>query len=309
MDAVEALFGAFALPFMNRALIVLLALSVVSGILAVLINLRGLEFVSDGLTHAVFPGLAVGAVLGGHEAMLGAALIAALTASVVLTVVQHAGVASDTAIAIVLVATFSVGVLIVSSGPGATSQLESLLFGRLFTMASAEVVPLIVLCVAALAAVLITVKYQVFRAFDPDGIRSSGQRILGLDLILNGAIAIVVVAAASAIGTLLVLALLIVPGAVARLASQRLWLLFPLAVGFAVLASWLGLSAGFAISVGGGIDVPGGATVAATFVVGYACVLLIRIARDARRRGRAKTAGASNTLVDSAERRAGLVVR
>ena len=47
----------------------------------------------------------------------------------------------------------------------------------------------------------------------------------------------------TAIGTLLVLALLIVPGATARLLSNRLFALFPLAVGFAALCAWLGLAA------------------------------------------------------------------
>ena len=59
MTAWDALFGAYALPFMGRALVVLLVLAVVAGLVGVLVNLRGLEFISDGLTHAVFPGLAI----------------------------------------------------------------------------------------------------------------------------------------------------------------------------------------------------------------------------------------------------------
>ena len=95
------------------------------------------------------------------------------------------------------------------------------------------------------------------------GSRAAGDSALALDLVLNGAVALVVVAAASTIGTLLVLALLIVPGAVARLATQRLWLLFPAAALFAAVAAWLGLAVGFAGSVGAGIDLPAGSTIVA----------------------------------------------
>ena len=56
--------AAYALPFMGRALVVLLVLAVVAGLVGVLVNLRGLEFISDGLTHAVFPGLAIGLAVG-----------------------------------------------------------------------------------------------------------------------------------------------------------------------------------------------------------------------------------------------------
>jgi zinc/manganese transport system permease protein len=284
MDALTALFGAYALPFMGRALAVLLLLAVVTGIVGVLVNLRGLEFVSDGLTHAVFPGLAIGVALGGRDVVLAPALIAALAAAVILTLLERAGVTSDAAIAIVLTGMFSVGVIIVSGSSDFAGELEALLFGQLLTVTDGELVPLIVVCVVALAAVVITLKQQVYRAFDATGARVAGQRMLVLDLVLNAAIALVVVAAASTIGTLLVLALLIVPGAVARLATSRLWLLFPLAVGFAVAASWLGLSAGFALSVGAGIDVPGGATVAAIFVAGYVLVLGVRLIVDRVRR-------------------------
>src|SRR5215203_2475479 len=105
----DALFGAFAIPFMARALLVMLVLAAVAGIVGVLVNLRGLEFISDGLTHAVFPGLAIG-------------------------------------IAIVLTATFSVGVIVVSRSDDYAGELEALLFGRVLTIPPGEIIPLIVVC-------------------------------------------------------------------------------------------------------------------------------------------------------------------
>lgn len=280
MSLVDALFGAFTIPFMARALLVMLVLAVVAGIVGVLVNLRGLEFISDGLTHAVFPGLAIGLAVGGTAGLLPGAAVAALAAAVILTLLDRAGVTSDAAIAIVLTATFSVGVIVVSRGDDYAAELETLLFGRVLTIPPAEVLPLIAVTLAAAIAVVVTLKQQLFRAFDRSGSLASGDSALVLDLVLNAAVALVVVAAASTIGTLLVLALLIVPGAAARLMTRRMWWLFPAAAAFAAVAAWLGLAAGFAGSVAGGVDLPAGSTIVAVFIAGYAVVLAVRWGRD-----------------------------
>lgn len=284
MNAWDALLGAFALPFMSRALVVMLVLAAVAGVVGVLVNLRGLEFISDGLTHAVFPGLAIGLASAGTAGLLPGATAAALAAALVLTWLHRAGVTSDAAIAIVLTATFSIGVIVVSRTDDYAGELEALLFGRVLTIPPAEVLPLIVVCSVALLAVGLTLKQQLYRAFDARGSRAAGDPPIMLDLVLNGAVALVVVAAASTVGTLLVLALLIVPGAAARLMTQRLWLLFPIAAGFAAIAAWLGLAGGYAASVGAGVDVPAGSTIVAAFVALYGVVLFV--ARGLMRRDR-----------------------
>ncbi|GAB3123128.1 metal ABC transporter permease [Glaciibacter psychrotolerans] len=300
------LVDAFSFPFMARALTVLLVLSLVAGVVGVLVNLRGLEFISDGLTHAVFPGIAIGFVWGGRDGLFIGAMIAAVIAAVVLTLLVRTAVSSDAAIAIVLTAMFSVGIIVVSQESDYAGQLEALLFGRLLTVTPTEVVQTIVICAIALLLVALTLKEQVFRAFDRTGSAATGYRPLVLDLVLNVAIALVVVAASSAVGNLLVLAVLIVPGAVARLVTVRLWLLFPIAAGFAALAAWLGLTLGFEASVSAGIDLPSGATVVLVLVAGYAVALVARLVSNRIRRGRSsarrgdRLGGAGGTATDTA---------
>lgn len=296
MPLTDALFAAFSIPFMARALVVMLVLAVVAGIVGVLVNLRRLEFISDGLTHAVFPGLAIGLAVGGASGLLPGAAIAALAGALALTWLDRAGITSDAAIAIVLTATFSVGVIVVSKSDDYAGELEALLFGRVLTIPPDQVGPLVVVSLIALLAVVLTLKQQLFRAFDVRGSRAAGDSVLVLDLVLNAAIALVVVAAAATVGTLLVLALLIVPGAVARLATRRLWWLFPAAALFAALSAWLGLSAGFAVSVGAGVDVPAGATIVAVFVIDYALALgIFGLSRWARGRARGRGSAPATT--------------
>jgi zinc/manganese transport system permease protein len=304
MSITDALFGAYALPFMGRALVVLLVLAVVAGFVGVLVNLRGLEFISDGLTHAVFPGLAIGLAVAGTAGLVPGAAVAALAGAVALTYLMRAGIASDAAVAVVLTATFSIGVLVVSRGTDYASALEELLFGRVLTIAPVDVLPLVIVSLAAAVMVGVTLKQQLFRAFDPAASRAAGDRGLVLDLVLNSAIALVVVAGSSTVGVLLVLALLIVPGAAARLVTRRLWWLFPAAAAVGAVSAWLGLSAGFAISVGAGVDLPAGSTVVAVFVALYAIILLVRLAVD-RAGAPKRVVPASNATAVSDARMAG----
>ena len=309
MSLGDALFGAFAMPFMGRALFVMLVLAVVAGVIGVLVNLRGLEFITDGLTHAVFPGLAIGLALGGTAGLIPGAAVAALAAALVLTWLDRAGITSDAAIAIVLTATFSIGVIVVSRSDDYAGELEALLFGRVLTVPPEQLVPLVGVSLLALLAIGVTMKQQLLRAFDPAGSRAMGDSALALDLVLNAAVALVVVAASATIGSLLVLALLIVPGAVARLVTVRLWWLFPIAAAFAAVAAWLGLAANYAISLGAGVDLPAGSTIVAVFVLGYGLVLAVALlaGRLARRRRREHSDGPATATTAAAAAAAGEV--
>lgn len=279
MDLLNSFFTAFTLPFMGRALVVLIVLSIAAGVIGVLINLRGLEFLTDGLTHAVFPGLAAGFVFGGQGGVLIGALVAAAAATIVLTLMSNNRVTSDATTAIVLTAMFSIGVIIVSASPGRAGGLEQLLFGHLLTVTNTEALTTAVVALAALLLVVFTLRRQIFHAFDAEAATAAGYRRVVTELVLNVSIALVIVAASNAVGNLLVLAVLIVPGAMSRLVTTKLGGLFAVAIGMAVLASWVGLAAGFNISVVGGVDVPAGATVALSFIIFYSIALIVRVVR------------------------------
>jgi ABC-type Mn2+/Zn2+ transport system permease subunit len=271
----DLLLNFWTMPFMVRAVIVLVTLGITAGIVGVFVNLRGLEFLTDGLTHAVFPGIAAGVAFAGSGGLLWGAAIAAAAATVFLSLLARRGVSSDAAVAVVLVAMFSVGVVIVSRSDDAAGQLEQLLFGQLFTVSVSEVVATAILGFLAIATVLVSVRAQVMTAFDRDAARAAGYRVNLVDLALNVAIALVVVSASIAVGNLLVIAILIVPGALARIWARRLTTLFAVALTFAVLGGLAGLAGAFTLSVGLDIPVPPGAAIAAVFVSSYLLAQLL----------------------------------
>lgn len=275
MITLDLLLNFWTMPFMVRAVIVLVTLGITAGIVGVFVNLRGLEFLTDGLTHAVFPGIAAGVAFAGSGGLLWGAALAAAAATVFLSLLARRGVSSDAAVAVVLVAMFSVGVVIVSRSDDAAGQLEQLLFGQLFTVSVSEVVATAILGFLAIVTVLVSVRAQVMTAFDRDAARAAGYRVNLVDLALNVAIALVVVSASIAVGNLLVIAILIVPGALARIWARRLTTLFAVALTFAVFGGLAGLAGAFTLSVGLDIPVPPGAAIAAVFVSSYLLAQLL----------------------------------
>lgn len=272
-------------PFMLNAMLVLAILALAGGIVGVQLNLRGLEFLGDGLVHSIFPGVVIGFVLQGAGGTYLGAGIAALIATVLLTLAARRGLGDDAATAIILSGAFSLGVVIVSTTTAYTGGLEHLLFGQLLTVDRTDLGIVAALCGAAVLVVAVSWRFQVFRAFDRIGARASGVRVRALELALNLAIALVIVAGARAIGNLLILALLIVPPAVGRLASRRIDRIVPIAIATALLPSLGGLWLAYALSVRAGVDVsPSGMVVLALAAV-YLLAALARTIADRLRPG------------------------
>lgn len=267
----------FALPFMWRALLTVVVLAIAAGIVGLFISFRELEFVSDGLVHAVFPGLVVGSAVAGTSGILPGAAIAAVAAAVLFTVLERrGGVGADSAIAVVLTGLFSLGVVLVSKQEGYVSQLQDLLFGRLLTVTEEQFWQIVVVAVLACAVVIVTWRAQLFRAFDPAGAEAVGYRPLAADLSLGIAVALLVVAGVQALGVLMVIALLTVPMAAARLLTRRFALLIPLAIALPLLAGLFGLWGSFELSVGFQATVSPGAVVVLLLVSLYGVAAAFR---------------------------------
>ena len=273
----------FGSPFMQRALAEALLLGAVAAVVSVFVVLRRLAFVSDVLTHTVFPGVVIGFVVAGTSGIVWGALVFAVLSAVLITVLSsRSRVTEDASMAIVLTGFFAVGVVLVSRQTSFTSDLTAFLFGRILTVDRQQLVVTAVIGAVVLLLLGLLGKELLFRAFDPAGAEASGYRVLALDLVLNLAVALVVVAAVRAVGTVLVIALLVVPGAAGRLLSDRLAAITLIAVGTALLAGWLGLVASWQASVNHGLRLASGATVVLVLVLLYAVAAAIATVRKVR---------------------------
>ena len=275
----------FTTPFMGRALAELALLALICGPVSVFVFARRLSFVSDALTHTVFPGVVIGFLAGGIEGIFAGALIAAVVTAVVLTLLTRTGALSDDAsTAVVLTAMFSIGVALVSRRSSYTNDLTTFLFGRILTVTPRQIAETAVLAVVILGLLAVAARPLLFRSFDPGGAAAAGFRIGWLDLWLNVLVALVVVAAVRAVGTILVVALLIVPAAAARMLTHRLGMMALLGTVLILGAGFGGLLLSWTASVDYGVNLTSASTVVLLLVAAYLMLLPVGLLRTRLRR-------------------------
>lgn len=283
---------AFDFPFMQRALVELLLLSLVAGVAGVHVVLRRLAFVSDTLTHTVFPGIVI-AFLVGQSILLGALVAGVVSALLLSALTSSRRVSPDAALAILLTSFFALGVVLVSRTSGYTANLSVFLFGDLLSVGTRQVVETALVAALVLLVFAALHKELLLAAFDPESARAMGYRTVVLDVVLNVLIALVVVAAVRAVGTLLVIALLIVPAVTAQLVTERFAPMVGVAVAVGALGGGLGLLISYEASVAHGLRFPSGATVVLAVVAVFGVVSVASALRRPARRRRSAPAAAA----------------
>lgn len=271
----------FGLPFMARALVEALLLGVLGGVVGVLVVLRRLAFVADALTHTVFPGVVVGFAAAQADGVVWGALVAAALSAILFTALSHRSrVTEDASLAILLTAFFAIGVVLVSRRHGYSNDLVTFLFGHILAVDRGQVVQTAVVAAVVLAVLAALRKELLLRAFDPGAAVALGYPVARLDLVVNLLVALVVVAGVRSVGTVLVVALLVVPAATARLLTDRLAPLVVLAAALGALGGWLGLAVSYEASVGYDVRLATGATIVLVLVTCYALALPAALVRQ-----------------------------
>ncbi len=212
--------------------------------------------VADAVGHAALPGVALGAIaaaLLGLEARALPPLLAGAAATGVLGVLAvHAlarggRVREDAAIAVVLSSFYAAGVALLSLVQAlpetAQAGLSHFILGQAAAMRAADAGLAGLVALGIVAACLLL--YHPLRAvcFDPGFARVQGLPVGLIDLALLGLIVIVCVAGLQAVGLVLVVAMLVLPGAAARLWAGRLAGMLPLSAAFGTLAGLAGAAA------------------------------------------------------------------
>lgn len=268
----SVLFDPFSQPYLQRALIEAVLLGVLAGVVGVHVVLRKLAFLADTFTHTVFPGLAVAFAL--EASLFVGALIAGVLSAVAFTVLdRNRRITSDAALAVVLTCFFAVGVVVISRTERYTADLTGLLFGRILFVDRGQITETAVVLVVVALVLLAIHKELVLRAFDPDGAAALGYRVGAIDLVTNLLVVLVVVASARAVGTLLTVALIIVPAATAQLVGRSVGAMYVIAAAVGALGGWLGLVASYEASIHHDLRLASGATIVLALTGLFAVVL------------------------------------
>jgi manganese/iron transport system permease protein len=237
--------------FMRRALVAVALTGVASGVLGSYVVLRGLAFIGDALTHAVFPGVVIAVALG-RSILLGALAVGLLTAAGIATISRGRRVSEDTAIGILFAAMFALGVVLVSTLATYQRDVGDLLFGDILGVSSADLAIAAVTTAVAVAVTLLLNKELALIGFDRDMAQAMRYPVFLLDLLLLGLITLAIVVSLQAIGNILVLAMLVTPAATARLLTQRLLRMQVLSAALGVLGGVIGMYVSFWWNVASG---------------------------------------------------------
>ena len=179
--------------------------------------------------------------MNGANVGLGA-LVAAVATAVGIGWTQRRGrVSYDTAIGILFVAMFSLGILVISRRTSYTPDLFSFVFGNILGVSQSDLLGAVLLGAATIAFVAAFRRELIMTAYDPSMAETVGVPVRFFQYALLVLIAVAVVVALKAIGIVLVNAMLIVPAATASLVFRRIEQIMALAVALAASASIVGL--------------------------------------------------------------------
>lgn len=249
--------------FMVRGFAVTILAASVCALLSCWLVLVGWSLMGDALSHAVVPGIVLAYIVGLPFSV--GAFIAAIVCVALIAVVRNgSGLKEDTVMGVVFTTMLALGLVLISVFPSHI-HLQHVIFGDLLGITQADLWQVVVL--APLAAVIVIVKRKdlTLFAFDPIHASAIGLSIKRLSALLLICLAMTVVVAMQAVGAILIVALLIIPGATAFLLTQS----FGRMLWIAPLTSALSVTIGIYVSYW--YNMASGATV----VLAHGCVFAI----------------------------------
>jgi manganese/iron transport system permease protein len=254
-NLLQSLLEPLSYPFMVRGLIAAAMVGIVCALVGTYVVLQGMAFFGDALAHSILPGVAVGyLVSGGAREMLfwWALLTAMLAALGIGAVSKGAQIKEDTAIGIVFVGMFALGIALISTMRSYTVDLVHFLFGDVLGVSQGDL--LLTAAFGLLVIVTIIAFYKEFLviSFDPilaETLRLRSNRLRYLLLLL---IAVAIVVSLQTVGVALMLGMLITPAATAYLLTRRLLPMMAVAALIGVLSSVAGLYLSYYAGVASG---------------------------------------------------------
>lgn len=264
MDAL----GLLGFAFMQRALVCGVATALVCGVISCFVIHVGWSLMGDAISHAVLPGVVISYMLGLPYSA--GALVAALVAVLFIGAVRRVQVIrSDTSMGIVFTTLFSLGTVLISKVPSQVS-LSHILFGNLLGVSWEDMLQVLVLGAAVLALVVALRRDLVLLAFDSGHAQALGKSPQVLSATLLVALAVTVVVSLQTVGIILSVAMLVTPGATARMLTDSFWKMLWLSPALAAVACVLGIWLSYVMdaSSGGMIGVVLGVFFALACVLG-----------------------------------------
>jgi manganese/iron transport system permease protein len=264
----------FAHEFMQRGLVVAVLVGTVCAVLSCFLVLKGWSLMGDAVSHAVLPGIVVAHVLGAPLAL--GAFVAGLGCALSTGYLRdNSRVKEDAVLAIVFSGMFALG-LVLFLKIETDQHLNHILFGNMLGVVWRDILEIAVIAGPTLLIVLARRRDLMLYCFDPAHARAIGLPVGRLHFGLLAFLALTIVAALKAVGVILVIAMLITPGATGFLLAKRFDRMMSIAMAVAVTASVAGTIVSFHL------DSATGPTIVVLQSVLFALAIAIRAGMNRR---------------------------
>jgi ABC-type Mn2+/Zn2+ transport system permease subunit len=258
---IEFLTDPLAQELIRRALLELLLISLAGGALGCWIVFYGVSYAAESLSHSMFPGLVIAALVGA-PILVGGAPAIVLAAVAIALVGRIQGVGRDTAVAVVVTGLFGLGALLALSADSPPG-VQGLLFGDILAPSDSDLILSAALAVAVLLSLRVLHWKLLAVAFDRSTSRALGASPPVADIAVLALLAGAALVTVQGLGTLLAVAMLVGPAAIARTFTGRLPTMMLastlIALGCGVAGIYVSFHAGLAA----------GASIAGCVVVAY----------------------------------------
>lgn len=280
MSIIDLLWEPLQYEFMVRALVTTVVAAIVCAVLSCWLVLVGWSLMGDAVAHAVLPGVVLAYILGAPFAV-GALVFGFLAVALIGVIRGTSRVKEDAAIGIVFTTLFALGLVLVSVTPSQT-DLNHIVFGNILGVSNGDLLQIAILAAVAFAVLIFKRRDLTLYAFDPTHAFAIGLSPRVLGALLLGVLALTAVVALQVVGVILVVAMLIIPGATAYLLTDRFGRMLIIAPVMSVVSSVVGIYLSYWIdaSSGGLVVVVQGVVFTAVYLLSPRHGVLLRRLRS-----------------------------
>ena len=262
----------FSYPFMQRALIAGVLVSLCAALLGVSLVLKRYSMIGDGLSHVSFGALAIAVALGVTPLYFSIPVVI-LAAFLLLRVADNPRWNSDAAIAAMSASSLAIGILVISRTTGMTTDVDNYMFGSVLAMSKTDVTLSVVLCIAVLALFILFYHKLFAITFDENFSRATGLNVNWYNTLLAILTALTIVLGMRMMGAMLISSLVIFPA----LTAMRLFKSFRSVILCAAVTSVVCFCTGLTISFA--FSTPVGATVVGANLTLFLVSCAVRLIR------------------------------
>ena len=200
----------FSYPFLVRAMIGGICISLCASLLGVSLVLKRYSMIGDGLSHVSFGALSIAVAFGWAPLAVSIPVVAA-AAVLLLRITGNGKIKSDAAIAMISAGSLAIGIIVTSLTTGMTTDVSSYMFGSILAMSREDMCLSVVLSLVVLGMFVICYNKVFAVTFDESFAKATGVRVSAYNLLIAVLTAITIVLGMRMMGAMLISSLVIFP--------------------------------------------------------------------------------------------------